>query len=81
MQYTRKSVNLGSKTSQDIGFHHNSKLYINESLTVGFRAILSKVVAKKDEDWSETHIFATMKEFEEFNNKFVCQSNGGSRFR
>jgi hypothetical protein len=96
----KKKRNLSSKTSQDIGFHYNSKLYINESLTAGSRAILNKakefkrrnhykfvwtrqgkVLLKKDEDRSETHIFATMKEFEEFNNKFICQLNGGSGFR
>ena len=38
----KKKRNLSSKTSQDIGFHHNTKLCINESLTAGSRSILNK---------------------------------------
>ena len=85
----RKKRNLNSKSAKDIGFQQNSRLYINESLTVKSRIILNKVkefkrrhhfklvwtrqgkvLLKKNENQSETHVFASLKDFEEFNEKF-----------
>lgn len=85
----RKKRNLYSKSAKDIGFQQDSRLYINESLTVKSRAILNavkefkrrhhfkfvwtrqgKVLLKKNENQSETHVFASLKDFEEFNEKF-----------
>ena len=87
----RKKRNLNSKSTMDIGFQQNSRLYIHESLTVKTRAILNKVkefkrrhhfkfvwtrqgkfLLKRNENQSETHVFASLKDFEEFNEKFEC---------
>ena len=85
----RKKRNLNSKSTVDIGFQQNSRLYINESLTAKTRAIPNKVkefkrrhhfkfvwtrqgkvFLKRNENQSETHVFVSLKDFEEFNEKF-----------
>jgi hypothetical protein len=80
-----KKRNLRAKTAQDIGYSQDSKLFINDISRAIFNKVKEfkrqhefkfiwtrqgKILLKKNESQSETHVFTSLKEFEAFNEKF-----------